>query len=86
MSATERLSIDTHRTRWRRYRDACSLSDTGSGQFALGGLAAHAEPPDVRLIMLPSDPYAQLVPLDEDTAAWFNELRPSPYRRQHVPG
>ena len=34
---------------------------------------------DLRLLFLPSDPYADTVPLDNETLDWLKEPRPAPY-------
>src|SRR5262249_48759594 len=53
-------------------------------EFALGGLAAYSEAPDVRLVVLPADPELQPVSLDDSTAGWLSEARPSPYDGNHI--
>lgn len=71
--------IELRRARWERHRELMRLTDAVGGEFALGGLAAHSEAPDVRLIVLPGDPQLHPVPLDDSTAGWLSEPRPSPY-------
>lgn len=77
-------SIDDLRARraeWRAYREHLGLAEgTPSDQFARGGLAALAEPLDLRIVVLPADTTAtHVVPLDSDTDAWLSEQRPSPH-------
>lgn len=42
--------------------------DTEEGSFARGGLAALAVPPSVRILVLPADPSAQVVPAEQPTS------------------
>lgn len=80
MSAPLGISeIELRRARWQRHRDSLGLTDADAAEFALGGLTAHSEAPDVRLVVLPSDPHLQPVSLDDSTTAWLSESRPSPY-------
>lgn len=69
------------RAEWRRYRENLGVSESVSAeQFARRGLAAHADPLDLRIVVLPADPNAtDVVPLDTETDAWLSEHRPSPY-------
>jgi hypothetical protein len=76
--------IELRRARWEHHRASMQLTDTSGDQFALGGLAAHSEAPDVRLVVLPADPQLHPVPLDASTAAWLSESRPSPYDGQQI--
>jgi hypothetical protein len=41
--------------------------------FALGGVGAHADGLDARLLVLPVDPEAPSVPLDNDMLAWLTD-------------
>jgi len=61
------------------------LETTPHDEFALGGLAALANPLDVRIVVLPADPDAAgVVPLDTDTDTWLSDERPSPYGGQRT--
>ena len=71
--------IDLRRTRWEHHRALMDLTKATGDKFALGGLAAHSEAPDMRLVVLPSDPQLHPVPLDDSTAGWLSKSRPSPY-------
>jgi hypothetical protein len=48
-------------------------------EFAQGGLGRYADRLDVRVLFLPSDPEADVVPLDADVLAWLKEERTTPY-------
>lgn len=80
MSAHVRSAdIDRHRARWERHRDVLKLGQPTGDEFALGGIAALCEAPDLRLTVLPGDPQLDLVPLDADSTEWLSRSRPSPY-------
>jgi hypothetical protein len=85
MSTSDASLIEIRRARWLRYRSSMSLTENSGDDFALGGLAAYAEPPDVRLCVLPADPLAHVVSLDADTATWLNQPWPSPYGGAALP-
>jgi hypothetical protein len=54
---------DVVRARWEREQVLLGLArDTPDDDFAVGGLAALAVPPTVRIVVLPCDPYAIAVP------------------------
>jgi len=81
MSALDRdLTRWTH-AGWRRHRESLLMTDPPSGEtFASGGLAAHAAPLDVRVVVLPAGPdNADRVALDPDTSEWIAQDRPAPY-------
>jgi hypothetical protein len=48
-------------------------------EFAQGGLGRYADRLDVRVLFLPSDPEADVVPLDADVLAWLKEERTTAY-------
>ena len=81
MSATQ-----CQRSVWRRHRAANSFSSTPRRATSrAGGLAAQAEPLDIRVVILPADPDAtDTVPLDADTAAWLEADHSSPYHGQRM--
>ena len=73
------LDVDAQRARWQAYRKRQALVlDVGKG-FARGGLGSFVDSLDLRLLFLPSDPDADVVPLDERTLEWLKADRPSPY-------
>jgi hypothetical protein len=59
--------IDAYRARWFRYRQRLKLTDDVGDEFACGGLARFADELEVRLVCLPSDPEADVVPLNDQT-------------------
>jgi hypothetical protein len=79
MTNEEVGTIDARRARWRGFRRPFQLVDSTDVDFALGGLAAFAEPPVVRILILPADPLDSRVTLDSTTAEWFHQERPRPY-------
>lgn len=74
------VEIDAQRARWARYRRGQQLHlDAGEG-FARGGLGRHIDNLDVRLLFLPSDPKADVVPLGSDTLEWLRQDRDVPFQ------
>jgi hypothetical protein len=71
--------VDAQRARWARYRESQELTADAGEDFALGGLGRYADHLDARLLLLPSDPEADAVPLDQETLEWLKEPRRSPY-------
>lgn len=71
-------AIRQQRAEWRRYREYIDMNEPAIGDtFATGGLAAHAAPLDLRVVVLPIEPAdANRVTLDGDTAAWLEQPRP----------
>lgn len=62
------MDKDIARTRWEREQALLGLApDTPDEEFAVGGLAALAVPPTVRIIVLPGDPCAIAIPPQNPT-------------------
>lgn len=73
------LEVDAQRARWITYRQEQATVQGAGEAFALGGLGGLVEDPDVRLLLLPADPFSDSVSLDEETLGWLKEQRESPY-------
>jgi len=71
--------IEIYRNRWRRTRARLQLADPLSDAFGTGGLARHAPEVHVRLLILPADPEATVVELDEGLWDWWMQDRPNPF-------
>lgn len=59
------------RARWRRALDVDALDDARRSDFALGGLATRLRESSVRVMLLPSDPDADVVQIDDSFLAWL---------------
>lgn len=68
---TSIADIELRRARWRRTLDRNALDDTRRSDFALGGLATRLREPTVRALLLPPDPDADVLPIDEPLWAWL---------------
>lgn len=76
---TVRYDLDILRKRWRRARDPLHLVDAADERFGIGGLAARfIEDPRVRLLILPGDPEASIVELDDTFWEWWLKDRRDP--------
>jgi len=73
----ERLELI--RARWRRVRESLQLIDPLSDTFATGGLARHAPEVNVRFLLLPADPGADVMEFDEEFWAWWMQDRLNPF-------
>jgi hypothetical protein len=71
--------IDAQRARWVRHRQPQKLTSEAGDDFACGGLARYADELEMRLVCLPSDPVADVVPLDGQTLEWLKRPREAPY-------
>jgi hypothetical protein len=71
--------VDAQRARWATYRLRQGLVEEAADGFARGGLGGLVEDLDARLLVLPADPHADLVPLDDETLGWLSQRRDSPY-------
>jgi hypothetical protein len=70
--------VDAQRARWTRYRASQALTVDAGGKFGCGGLGSYVDSLEARLLFLPSDPYADVVPLDQETLGWLKELERTP--------
>jgi hypothetical protein len=62
------VGVDVARARWASEQALLGLApDTPDEQFGVGGLAALAVPPTVRIVVLPGDPSAVAVPPQDPT-------------------
>lgn len=59
------------RARWRRTLDLHALNDARRADFALGGLATRLREPTVQALLLPSDPEAEALNIDDALWAWL---------------
>jgi hypothetical protein len=71
--------VDAQRNRWATYRQRQGLVEDAGDGFAAGGLGDQMENLDVRLLILPSDPLADVVPLDKEALDWLEQQRDSPF-------
>ena len=71
--------VDDQRNRWATYRLRQGLVEDAGDGFAVGGLGDLMEKLDVRLLILPSDPLADVVPLDGEVLDWLKQQRDSPF-------
>ena len=69
------VEVETQRARWVRYRQRQQLHPEAAEDFARGGLARQLDNLDVRLLFLPSDPKADVVPFDAETLEWLKQDR-----------
>jgi hypothetical protein len=74
--------VDAQRARWSGRRHHQNLTHEAGEDFALGGLGRHVYELDLRLLFLPGDPDADVVPLDDETMQWLKETRDAPYGGQ----
>lgn len=72
MTALE--DLDRQRGRWRRALRREAMTDVGREDFAVGGLGSRVRNPSVRLLMLPADPEAAVVSVDDDLWAWLRNF------------
>lgn len=79
MTGDEITMLEARRARWHRARSPLKLVDTTTDEFACGGLAAYAEPPDMRIVVLPANPCQAHVRLNSEAAEWFHQERPRPF-------
>lgn len=73
------FDVDAQRARWERYRVTQAMTIDAGDRFALGGLGRHVDDLSARLLFLPSDPAADVVPLGADVLAWLRQERQAPY-------
>lgn len=59
------------RARWRRTLDLHALDDARRSDFALGGLATRLREPTVQVLLLPPDPDADALPVDDALWTWL---------------
>jgi hypothetical protein len=79
MTGEEILMLEARRARWDLARSPLKLVDTTTDEFGCGGLAAYAEPPDMRIVVLPADPCQAHVRLNSEAEEWFHRERPRPF-------
>jgi hypothetical protein len=72
------VEIEAQRARWARYRRRQRLHLEAGEDFAHGGLGRHIDNLDVRLLFVPADPEADVVPLGSETLEWLREDREVP--------
>lgn len=72
--------IDAQRSRWERYRATQFLvAEATADTFAQGGLAANTPELDVRVLVLPTDPFADVLAIDDEVQEWWKTDRSPPY-------
>ncbi len=74
MTVNELSDGELIRARWRRALRREALDKVDRDGFALGGLARRLGSPSVRLLVLPSDPDAEIVEVDEWLWAWVKNF------------
>lgn len=62
---------ELQRARWRRTLKELALDTTARDDFMLGGLTNRLANPTVRLLILPSDPDAVAIDIDDSLWAWL---------------
>lgn len=63
------------RGRWRRALERERLDTVARQDFALGGLASRLRTPSVRILVLPADPEANILPVDDGLWAWMKNVQ-----------
>jgi hypothetical protein len=76
------LEVEAQRARWAEHRRHHKLAVDAGEDFARGGLGRYTDQLDLRLLFLPSDPDADVVPLDDETTGWLKQPREAPYGGQ----
>ena len=66
------------RARWRRHLAEQALDSIEREDFARKGLAAREEKTTVRLLLLPTDPDAQSLEIDDELWEWLQERKTMP--------
>lgn len=74
------VEVESQRARWVRYRQRQQLHPDAGQDFARGGLGRQVDNLDVRLLFLPSDPKADVVPIDPETVEWLKQDREAPFQ------
>jgi len=59
------------RTRWRRVLERHAIDTVNRDDFAVGGLATRLQTPSVQLLVLPADPEAEVLHLDDALWVWL---------------
>lgn len=67
------IERERQRSVWRRHRSSIHLTDPFDPNFGRGGLATRVEQVSLRVLILPSDPEAELVTFSEDFWSQFME-------------
>jgi hypothetical protein len=71
---TDLADIELRRARWRRALATAGLDTVDRSDFAVRGLAARLRTPSVRLLLLPGDPEATPIAIDEELWAWVKNF------------
>jgi hypothetical protein len=73
------VDVDAQRARWRRHRETLGMVEGTGDDFGLEGLGRHVDSLDVRMVVLPADPEADVVSLDGSALDWLKQDRQTPY-------
>lgn len=71
---TELNDVELRRARWRRGLHLEGLDTVDRDDFALRGLASRLRTPAVRILLLPGDPEAERIAIDDDLWAWVKNF------------
>lgn len=63
------------RTRWRRNLQGLALDSTARHDFGRSSLSRRLSEITVQLVLLPADPEADVVPIDDSFCSWLDEHR-----------
>lgn len=74
------IEIEAQRGRWASYRQRQRLHPDAGQDFARGGLGRQVDNLDLRLLFLPSDPSAEIVPISAETVEWLKQDRDLPFQ------
>lgn len=72
---TDITEAELIRRRWRRALEREGLETVDREDFALGGLASRLRTPSVRLLVLPADPEADIVAINDGLWAWMKNYQ-----------
>lgn len=74
--------LEAQRARWERYRSELRLTHAAGEEFGRGGLGRLVRDLDLRFVVLPADPWADVVSLDKELLDWLKQPRPAPFRNE----
>ncbi len=72
---TDIARLELRRARWRRALRREALDTTARGDFAVAGLASRLRAPSVQMLLLPADPEADRIRIDDDLWAWTSNFQ-----------
>jgi hypothetical protein len=72
---TDIAGVELQRARWRRALRREALDTTARDDFAVTGLASRLRSPSVQLLLLPADPEADVIRIDDDLWVWTKNFQ-----------